>query len=88
MGIDLFARSSACCHENAIVNVEEIIKVIKTTTIRIKEIETEIIDPELNSPFPNTLIMLNGVEVKNLEGLLTPVEEDSEIDFLPVIHGG
>jgi molybdopterin converting factor small subunit len=53
-----------------------------------KEIESEIIDPELNSPFPNTLIMLNGVEVKNLEGLLTPVEEDSEIVFLPVTHGG
>lgn len=53
-----------------------------------EEIRSEIIDPELNSPFPNTLILLNGVEVKNLGGLLTPVEKGSEIVILPVTHGG
>jgi MoaD family protein len=63
-------------------------KIIRKLIEKHKEIKSEIIDPELNSPFPNTLIMLNGVDVKNLEGLMTPVKEDSEIVILPVTHGG
>lgn len=45
-------------------------------------------DDAVDSPVPNALIMLNGVEVNNLEGLETLVGEGSEIVVLSVTHGG
>ncbi len=45
-------------------------------------------DKGVDSPLPNALIMLDGVEVNNLEGLETPVKRDQELVLLSVVHGG
>ena len=45
-------------------------------------------DPEVDSPSPNALIMLNGVEIKNLQGTDTPLMPDQELVLLSVVHGG
>jgi molybdopterin converting factor small subunit len=34
------------------------------------------------------LVMLNGVEIGNLEGLATILNEGAEVVFVPVTHGG
>jgi molybdopterin converting factor small subunit len=47
-----------------------------------------LIDLEIESPLSNSLILLNGVEVKNLQGLDTIINEESSIILLPVTHGG
>ena len=47
-----------------------------------------LIDPALKSHLPNTLILLNGVEIGNISGLDTPVLDGDEIMILSVTHGG
>jgi len=47
-----------------------------------------LIDPELNDPRPNALILLNGREISALNGLETSVKDDDEITLIPVSHGG
>ena len=47
-----------------------------------------LVDPELESPRPNTLILLNGREIGVLSGLETPVRDGDEVVLLPVSHGG
>jgi len=57
-----------------------------------KSLSTEarrmLIDPELNDPRPNALILLNGKEINVLNGLETQVEEDDEVTLIPISHGG
>jgi molybdopterin converting factor small subunit len=45
-------------------------------------------DQEVDSPSPNALIMLNGVEIKNLQGMETPLMSGQELVLLSVVHGG
>jgi molybdopterin converting factor small subunit len=45
-------------------------------------------DDAVDSPMPNALIMLDGVEVNNLQGTNTPIKHDQEIVLLSVVHGG
>jgi len=45
-------------------------------------------DDAVDSPMPNALIMLDGVEVNNLQGTETPIKPDQEIVLLSVVHGG
>lgn len=45
-------------------------------------------DKQVDSPFPNALVMLDGVEVNNLKGMDTPVSDGQEIVLLSVVHGG
>jgi len=47
-----------------------------------------LIDPELNDPRPNALILVNGKEISVLEGLETKVGEDDQIILIPISHGG
>ena len=47
-----------------------------------------LIDPELNDPRPNALILLNGREISVLKGLETEVKEGDEVTVIPVAHGG
>jgi len=47
-----------------------------------------LIDPELNDPRPNALILVNGKEINVLAGLETEVDEGDEIILIPVSHGG
>jgi molybdopterin converting factor small subunit len=47
-----------------------------------------LIDPELNDPRPNALILLNGREISVLKGLETEIEEGDEMTLIPIAHGG
>jgi molybdopterin converting factor small subunit len=47
-----------------------------------------LIDPELNDPRPNVIILLNKVEIGALEGLDTAVESGDKLVLIPVTHGG
>lgn len=47
-----------------------------------------LLDPVLQSPLPNALILLNGVEINNLDGLRTPIGDVAALTILPVTHGG
>ncbi|MCD6325223.1 MoaD/ThiS family protein [Candidatus Bathyarchaeota archaeon] len=47
-----------------------------------------LIDPELESPLPNAVILINGKDISVLNGLETPITHGDEIVLIPVIHGG
>lgn len=47
-----------------------------------------LIDPDLDDPRPNALILLNGREISVLNGLGTKVADGDEITLVPVVHGG
>jgi molybdopterin converting factor small subunit len=55
----------------------------KNESLRLK-----IWDREVDSPSPNTLIMLDGVEINNLNGIETSIKPKQEIVLLSVVHGG
>ena len=52
------------------------------------EFKRAIIDPELNDPRPNALILVNGREISALKGLETKAYDGDEIVIIPVTHGG
>jgi molybdopterin converting factor small subunit len=47
-----------------------------------------LVDPQLNDPRPNALILVNGKEIGVLKGLDTEIKEDDEVTLIPVSHGG
>lgn len=53
-----------------------------------QEFKQALIDPELNDPRPNVLIMLNKKEISALNGLKTRVKDGDKLVLLPVSHGG
>ena len=52
------------------------------------EFKEALIDPELNDPRPNALILVNGKEISALQGLKTEVDKGDEIVLVPISHGG
>lgn len=52
------------------------------------EARTMLIDPELNDPRSNAIILLNGREINVLEGLETMLSDGDEVTVIPVAHGG
>ncbi|RLG92521.1 hypothetical protein DRO34_02380 [Candidatus Bathyarchaeota archaeon] len=75
-------------------------KAVKGTTAKIRDVirklaenssqefKRALIDPELQDPRPNTLILVNGREISVLEGLETPVKNGDKIVLISVSHGG
>ncbi|MFH1178857.1 MAG: MoaD/ThiS family protein, partial [Candidatus Bathyarchaeota archaeon] len=53
-----------------------------------ESLRTLLWDLEVDSPSPNALIMLNGVEINNLQGMETPIKKGQELVLLSVVHGG
>jgi molybdopterin converting factor small subunit len=47
-----------------------------------------ILEPELNDPRPNVIILINDREIGLLDGLQSTVSEDDTVVFIPVTHGG
>lgn len=47
-----------------------------------------LIDPDLEDPRPNTLILVNRKEVSVLNGLETLLKDGDEVVFIPVLHAG
>jgi MoaD family protein len=52
------------------------------------KLKKALIDPELEDPRPNTLILVNGKEISVLNGLDTMLNDEAEVVFVPVVHGG
>jgi len=52
------------------------------------EFKRLLIDPELEDPRPNALVLVNGREISVLQGLETDVNDGDEIVLVPVSHGG
>ena len=51
-------------------------------------LSSSVTQAEFNNFFVNALILLDGVEIKNLHGMDTLIEKDSELIILSVVHGG
>jgi MoaD family protein len=47
-----------------------------------------LVDPELNDPRPNAIILVNGKEIGVLKGLETEIKKGDEVTLIPVTHGG
>lgn len=64
-------------------------KVIKQLSESLSaEAKRLLLDPELNDPRPNALILVNGKEISILKGLETEIKEEDEVVIVPVSHGG
>jgi len=63
----------------------EIVMKLSETSQNLKRV---LIDPELNTPTPNAVILVNGIEIHLLKGLETELKDKDEIVFIPIIHGG
>jgi molybdopterin synthase sulfur carrier subunit len=61
---------------------------IKQIIEKFPKIERALIDPELDDPRPNMLIIVNGREISVLNGLETLLKDGDEVVFVPVSHGG
>jgi len=60
----------------------------KLTEAFSSEFRRMLVDPELEDPRPNALVLVNGKEIGVLQGLETEVEDGDEIVLVPVSHGG
>jgi molybdopterin synthase sulfur carrier subunit len=73
------------------IKIEDVIplrEVIKKIVEKIPNLKRALVDPELEEPRPNALILVNGREISVLDGLETLVKDGDEIVLVPVIHGG
>ena len=68
------------------IGVDDVLTRISTSLQ--KDFNQALIDPELNDPRPNVLILLNNVEINVLDGLNTKIEDGDKVVFIPVAHGG
>jgi len=60
----------------------------KLTEAFSSEFKRALVDPELEDPRPNALILVNGKEINVLQGLETEVKDGDEIVLVSVSHGG
>ena len=67
------------------IRLEEVIKEIVE---EMPSLERTLVDPDLEDPRPNTLILVNGKEISVLNGLETMLKDGDEIIFIPVLHTG
>ncbi len=52
------------------------------------KLKRALIDPELEDPRPNALILVNGKEISVLKGLEAMLKDGDEVVFVPILHGG
>jgi molybdopterin synthase sulfur carrier subunit len=52
------------------------------------KLKRALIDPELDDPRTNVLMLVNGKEISVLDGLETKLKDGDELVFIPVVHGG
>lgn len=52
------------------------------------KLEAALINPELNDPRLNALILVNGKEISVLNGMNTVLKDGDELTIVPVVHGG
>ena len=76
---DIDLREDAKVRELAVKLVEE---------ANSKEFQSLFLDPELNDPRPNAVILISGREISTIQGLDSPLRSGDEVTILPVAHGG
>ncbi len=88
MGIyqKLFGKNIILLQLNNQPTIKEVIQKIVDSSP--KGFKQAFIDPELNSPKPNALIIVDGREISVLEELETKLKNGSEVVIIPVSHGG
>lgn len=57
-------------------------------TKELPELKRSPIDPQLEDPRLNTLMLVNGKEISVLDGLETKLKDGDEIVLVPFVHGG
>lgn len=63
-------------------------EVIDKIIEKVPNLKRVLVDPELEDPRPNALILVNRREISVLNGLETLIRDGDEIVLVPVIHGG
>jgi molybdopterin converting factor small subunit len=71
-----------------IAATEKLGSIVKKITKNSTDLKRLLIDPELNSPLPNAVILVNGRDIHLLNGLQTDLAGGDEVILIPVIHGG
>jgi len=61
---------------------------INEITREVPALTQSLIDPQLEDPRPNVLILVNGREISVLNGLETSLQDGDEVVLVPVVHGG
>lgn len=67
-------------------NVGSVVKLLIDSVL--ESDKSILINPELDDPRLNALLLLNGREIGILEGLETEVKDGDELTIIPVVHGG
>ncbi|MCK4885661.1 MoaD/ThiS family protein [Candidatus Bathyarchaeota archaeon] len=62
--------------------------ITKLTETFSSEFKRALVDPQLDDPRPNALILVGGKEINVLQGLETEVKDAEEIVLVPMVHGG
>jgi MoaD family protein len=55
---------------------------------KLPKLKPSLIDPESGGPRKTVLVLVNGREISVLNGLETRVNDEDEVVFIPVVHGG
>lgn len=61
---------------------------VAKTVERLPKLRSSLIDPESGEPRRSMLVLVNGREISVLNGLETRVNDEDEVVFVPVVHGG
>jgi molybdopterin converting factor small subunit len=78
-------KSKLCVKINDAISLREF---IKTLVEKQPQLKNALINPELEDPKPKALILVNGKEISVLNGLDTMLDDEAEVVFVPVVHGG
>jgi len=73
------------------LNINEKITVKELMGLIVEEFpqaKRTLIDPELEDPRPNALIIVNDKEISVLNGLETVLKDGDKVVLVPVSHGG
>lgn len=82
----LAEKSTVSLEFDDIVVVKDVIfELANSVTSKFNE---ALIDPELNDPRPNVLVLLNKTEIGVLDGLRTRVRNGDKLVLIPIAHGG
>jgi len=80
-----YGNGQALLHVKEKKRLRDVVQEIAASSSKLKHV---LIDPELGSPLPTAVILVNGKEIGVLNGLETEVDNGDEIVLIPVIHGG
>ncbi len=69
-------------------NAVSLREVVNTLIEEQSKLRRALIDPELDDPRTNVLMLVNGKEIGVLKGLETKLKDGDELVLIPVVHGG